>query len=61
MSFVVIRQRKIDDALHTLAQALRTDDGPKQPPAKKVRFPSTLYSTLAKYGIKTSKSSTTSE
>ena len=61
MSFVVLRQRKIDDAIHNLDQALRTDDVVKQPPVKKARFPGTLYTTLAKYGIKTSKSSATEE
>ncbi|EJD06936.1 zf-C3HC-domain-containing protein [Fomitiporia mediterranea MF3/22] len=51
--FLSPQQRKIDDVLFNLEQALRSTDDVKQPPAKKMRFPGSLYSTLAKYGIKT--------
>ncbi|KAH8117860.1 zf-C3HC-domain-containing protein [Phellopilus nigrolimitatus] len=51
-------KRKIDEALHNLDDILRSPDEFMQPPSKKVRFPGTLYSTLAKYGIKSSKAST---
>lgn len=55
------RQRKLDDALFNLEQALRSSDDVQRPPTKKMKFPASLYSTLAKYGIKTkSKDSTRS-
>ncbi|KAL5526441.1 hypothetical protein ACEPAF_8164 [Sanghuangporus sanghuang] len=46
-------KRKIDDALYNLDQALRSTDDVQRPPPKKMKFPGSLYSTLAKYGIKT--------
>ncbi|KAL5504270.1 hypothetical protein ACEPAH_8344 [Sanghuangporus vaninii] len=46
-------KRKIDDALYNLDQALRSTDDVRRPPPKKMKFPGSLYSTLAKYGIKT--------
>ncbi|KAI5116396.1 hypothetical protein M0805_005864 [Coniferiporia weirii] len=48
-------KRKIDDALHSLDEVLRPSDEPRRPVTKKARFPDSLYSTLAKYGIKSSK------
>ena len=57
-SLLCCRQRKVDDAFYHLDKALlpsEKDDEPKQPASKKMRFPSSIFSTLSKYGITSSK------
>ncbi|KAI0254991.1 C3HC zinc finger-like-domain-containing protein [Lactifluus subvellereus] len=55
-----IHKRKLDDALQSLDDAM----GPQQPlgerPTKRPRLVRSLYATLAKYGIKTGESASTS-
>ncbi|KAH9987303.1 C3HC zinc finger-like-domain-containing protein [Russula compacta] len=50
-----INKRKLDDALQSLDDAM----GPQQRPTKRPHLVHTLYSTLAKYGIKTGEPAST--
>jgi len=46
-------QRKLDDAFHVLDSAVSHDNADRPPPPKRSNTIRSLYSTLAKYGIKT--------
>lgn len=48
-------QRKLDEALHSIDGALEPTQNDQPSPMKKPRFPGSLYSTLSKYGIKTTR------
>jgi hypothetical protein len=48
----IVPQRKLEDVIESLDSAVGSSS-PERPPAKRAHTSRSLYSTLAKYGIKT--------